>query len=248
MRVNKFIKYMFIILALLLVWWGIVVLFKVPSYIMPTPLYFLNYLFDYIIYGEMIHHIMTTLYEVLAGTALGIVLGMVIGYLVAKSQVINHLLMPLILIFQISPKISIAPLFILWFGLGLTSKIVLVVLVVSFPIIVNESNALKSINKDYIYLMRILKANRLQFFLKLELPFALSAVLSGIKVSVTQAMTGAVIGEMMGAKSGLGYLLTYGSEMFDINIILSSVIVLSIIGMILYSLFDQIEKKTLYWR
>ncbi|WP_440897641.1 ABC transporter permease [Amphibacillus sp. Q70] len=248
MRVNKFIKYVFIILFLLLVWWGIVVLFDVPSYIMPTPLYLLNYLFDYLFYGEMIPHIMTTLYEVLAGTALGIILGMVIGYLVAKSQVINNLLMPLILIFQISPKISIAPLFILWFGLGLTSKIVLVILVVSFPIIVNESNALKSINKDYIYLMKILKANRLQFFVKLELPFALSAVLSGIKVSVTQAMTGAVIGEMMGAKSGLGYLLTYGSEMFDINIILSSVIVLSIIGMVLYSLFDQIEKKLLYWR
>lgn len=156
--------------------------------------------------------------------------------------------MPLILIIQIAPKISLAPLFILWFGLGIQSKIALVILVVSFPIMVNQYTAFKQIDIRYIELLKILKASKFQKFISLELPFAFSAIISGIKVSVTQAITAAVIGEMMGAKSGLGYLLTYGNEMYDINIILSSVITLSIIGLVLYYMATYIEKKVLYWR
>ena len=87
--------------------------------------------------------------QVFIGTFWGIILGMILGYLLAKNRLLEHLLMPLLLIMQISPKISIAPLFILWFGLGLTSKIALVILVVSFPIMVAESSALKKINSGY---------------------------------------------------------------------------------------------------
>jgi NitT/TauT family transport system permease protein len=236
-----------LLIVLLIAWEMSSKLLKIPSYILPAPSKLFIYFGDYLKTGALLPNIWTTIQEILIGTLGGIILGLLLGYLMAKLSIIERLLMPVILIIQIAPKISLAPLFILWFGLGLSSKITLVILVVSFPVMVNEHTALKQIDTRYREFLTILKASRWQHFTKLELPFALASVMSGIKISVTQAMTGAVIGEMMGAKSGLGYLLTYGNEMYDINIILCSVIVLSIIGLILYYSAEFIEKKLLYW-
>lgn len=97
-------------------------------------------------------------------------------------------------------------------------------------------------------LMKVLKASRWQVFSKVELPYSLEIMLSGVKLALTQAMTGAVIGEMIGAKAGLGYLLTLGSETYDIKLILNAVILLSLIGLLLYFISELIEHKVLYWK
>lgn len=232
---------------ILLVWQFSVQLLQVPNYIMPTPLELINYIFTQFTTGMIGKHILVTLYEVLVGTFYGIILGIVLGYIIAKSKVIDRLLTPIILILQIAPKISLAPLFLLWFGLGASSKIALVILVVSFPVMIAQSTVIKNIDQNYMDFMTVLNGNAFQRFIHIELPYSLTAVLGGIKVSVTQGMTGAVIGEMMGAQAGLGYLLVYGSEMYDIKIILSSVIILSILGLILYYLAEFIEKKIIFW-
>lgn len=247
-RTKKYMELTLIVIGLIALWSAAVKIFQIPEYYLPAPSAFLAYLINFFQTGNLMKHIIVTMQEVLVGTAIGIGIGMLCGYLIAKSELCNHLFMPIVLIMQISPKISIAPLFILWFGLGLQSKIALVALVVSFPIMINESTAIKQIDKDFRNMMQILKASRWQIFKKLEFPCAMNAVLSGIKVAVTQAITAAVIGEMMGAKSGLGYLLTNGSEMYDLNMILSSVFILSLIGLCLYYLFQMIEDKALSWK
>lgn len=247
-KTRKYTELTILVALIILLWAFIVEIFNLPSYYMPTPTEFATYLINFFQNGNLSEHIMVTMQEVFIGSIAGIGIGMVLGYLIAKSELFNHLFMPIVLIMQISPKISIAPLFILWFGLGMQSKIALVALVVSFPIMINECTAMKQIDKNYINLMKVLKATRWQIFKKVELPNALSAVLSGIKIAVTQAITAAVIGEMMGAKSGLGYLLTNGSEMYDLNMILSSVFILSLIGLFLYYVFQFIEQKTLSWK
>lgn len=244
-------KYSLSILALvllfILVWHFSILLFNVPNYLMPAPIELINYILNFFKAGELTPHILITLQEVFIGTFFGIILGMVIGYLIAKIDVFDKLITPILLIMQISPKISIAPLFILWFGLGLESKIALVILVVSFPIMLNESTAIKNVNLGYRDFLNIVNANKWQVFYYLELPSALREVISGVKVAVTQAITSAVIGEMMGAKQGLGYLLTNGAELFDINMILTAITVLSFIGVALYYFFDWLESKLLYW-
>lgn len=247
-RIKK-VLYPFIFLIVILFIWDISVkITQTPSYLLPTPINLINYFTDYLIHGDLLSNAWITIKEIFIGTFWGIIVGILLGYLLAKIKVFERLMMPLILIVQIAPKISLAPLFILWFGLGIGSKIALVILVVSFPIMVNEHSALKQIDVSYIEFLEILNASKLQRFISLELPITLSAIISGIKVAVTQAMTGAVIGEMMGAKAGLGYLLVYGSEMYDINIILSAIIALSFIGLFLYYLAAFIEVKLLYWR
>ena len=119
-------------------------------------------------------------------------------------------------------------------GLGIESKAALVILVVSFPIMINEVSAIRSIEDNVYNLMKVLKASKWQTFCKIEVPYSIEMMLSGIKLALTQAMTGAVIGEMIGAKAGLGYLLTLGSETYDIKMILNAVILLSVIGLALY--------------
>ncbi|NMA13154.1 MAG: ABC transporter permease [Chloroflexi bacterium] len=198
--------------------------------------------------GEITKHIMITLQEIFVGTGVGIVIGLVLGYIMAKIKVIERLVMPFVVIVQTAPKISLAPLFILWMGLGIESKAALVILVVSFPIMINEVTAIRSIDDNAYNLMKVLKANRWQVFTQLEVPYSLEMLLSGIKLALTQAMTGAVIGEMIGAKAGLGYLLTLGNETYDIRLILNAVILLSMIGLILYILSGLIERKALYWK
>ena len=124
----------------------------------------------------------------------------------------------------------------------------LVILVVSFPIMINEVSAIRSIEDNVYNLMKVLKASKWQTFCKIEVPYSIEMMLSGIKLALTQAMTGAVIGEMIGAKAGLGYLLTLGSETYDIKMILNAVILLSVIGLALYLISELIEKKALYWK
>lgn len=244
---KKIIRPMILTVIILVIWQIAVQVTKVPNYIMPSPVELVQYMGNQFATGSITKHILTTLHEVIVGTFYGILVGIALGYAIAKSKLVDRLLTPIILILQIAPKISLAPLFLLWFGLGATSKIALVILVVSFPVMIAQSTVIKNIDKNYIDYMTVLNGNALQRFIHVELPYSLTAVLSGIKVSVTQGMTGAVIGEMMGAQAGLGYLLVYGSEMYDIKIILSSVVILSVLGLILYYLAEYAEKKIIYW-
>lgn len=247
-------KYRKIILPILffpiviIIWEIYVSIFHVPNYLLPRPLELAKSLVDLFISGGVGQHIMVTMKEILIGTVVGVVIGLVVGYIMAKIKVIESLVMPFVIIVQTAPKISLAPLFILWMGLGIESKVALVILVVSFPIMINQVSALRSIENNVYNLMHVLKANKFQVFRHVELPYSIEMLLSGIKLALTQAMTGAVIGEMIGAKAGLGYLLTLGSETYDIKMILNAVILLSFIGLALYLISEFVEKKALYWK
>jgi NitT/TauT family transport system permease protein len=240
-----------LVLATLLVfiglWQAYVSVFHIPVQILPGPLLFLSKFLKIMATGDMGTHIGLTLYEIFIGFLIGCVLGLLFGYLLAKSVLLERLFTPYIVLVQIAPKISIAPLFLLWFGLGATSKIALVILVVFFPIMVNTIVGIRSVESNMQDLLNILKANRWQRFWTVEIPYSLPSIMSGVKVSTTYAITGAVIGEMIGAKAGLGYLVILGSETFDINLVLTAVLLLSVIGLALYLLSALLEKRLLRW-
>lgn len=243
-------KSLLVILTLIVfigIWQAYVSVFQVPVQILPGPFLFASKFLNFMAMGNIGTHIGITLYEIFTGFVIGCILGLVFGYLLAKSVLLERLFTPYIVLVQIAPKISIAPLFLLWFGLGATSKIALVVLVVFFPIMVNTIVGIRSVEKNMQDLLKILKANPWQRFATVEIPYSLPSILSGVKVSTTYAITGAVIGEMIGAKAGLGYLVILGSETYDINMILTAVLLLSVIGLLLYLLSNLLEKKLLRW-
>lgn len=231
----------------ILIWHAYVTIFEIPAHTLPAPYPFVKEVIRYFIIGDIYFHIGITLYEILVGFFIGSVSGLFVGYFIAKSHLLERFVTPYIILVQTIPKISIAPLFILWLGLGANSKIALVILVVFFPIMVNLIVGIRSVDKNMQYLTTILKANRWQKLISIELPYSLPSVMSGAKVATTYAITGAVIGELIGAKAGLGYLVMLGSTTFDISMILISVLLLSIIGLALYLIVDLIEKKILRW-
>lgn len=231
----------------LLLWQSYIMVFKVPAHILPGPLGLFEEIVRTFRIGDIYRHINTTLYEIGVGFVIGVALGLVMGYIVAKNKWFERLINPYIVLIQTIPKISIAPLFLLWFGLGVSSKIALVILVVFFPIMINFVVGIRSVEKNMQDLLSILNANHWQKFISVELMYSLPSIISGIKVGVTYAITGAVIGEMIGADSGLGYLVILGSETYDINMILIAVILLSVIGLLFYLIVDFIERKVIHW-
>lgn len=229
-------------------WKAYIAAFDVSPNLLPQPEDVLKHLVFHFTRGDMLRHVGVTLHEVFVGVLIGAAAGVAAGYWVARSHLLERLVMPFVLIVQTAPKISIAPLLILWFGLGIESKVALVVLVVFFPIMVNEVAAIRDIDANLHQLLSVLGATAWQRFAYLEFPASLSWLLSGMKVAVTQAVIGAVVGEMIGSKAGMGFLLMLGNETSDINLILASVIVLSLIGLLLYLLVAFAERRLVAWR
>ena len=233
--------------AFILLWWGLVAVFNVPAYLVPSPGELADKAWFLATEAGLLSHIPVTLVEIVAGFVIGVVAGVATAVLFTRLPAAEVVLNPLIIFVQTAPKIAIAPLLLLWLGLGATPKIVLVAIVVFFPVLSNMLSALRSIDPNLLALARILRMGPVARFLRIELPQSLPLLFTGMKVGVTLAVTAAVIGELMGARAGLGYLLSLGQETADVGLVLVAVILLSLIGYALYLLLGIAERRLLGW-
>ena len=233
--------------AFILLWWGLVAVFNVPAYLVPSPGELADKAWFLATEAGLLSHIPVTLVEIVAGFVIGVVAGVATAVLFTRLPTVEVVLNPLIIFVQTAPKIAIAPLLLLWLGLGATPKIVLVAIVVFFPVLSNMLSALRSIDPNLLALARILRMGPVARFRRIELPQSLPLLFTGMKVGVTLAVTAAVIGELMGARAGLGYLLSLGQETADVGLVLVAVILLSLIGYALYLLLGIAERRLLGW-
>ena len=233
--------------AFILLWWGLVAVFNVPAYLVPSPGELADKAWFLATEAGLLSHIPLTLVEIVAGFVIGVVAGVATAVLFTGFPAVEVVLNPLIIFVQTAPKIAIAPLLLLWLGLGATPKIVLVAIVVFFPVLSNMLSALRSIDPNLLALARILRMGPVARFRRIELPQSLPLLFTGMKVGVTLAVTAAVIGELMGARAGLGYLLSLGQETADVGLVLVAVILLSLIGYALYLLLGIAERRLLGW-
>ncbi len=219
-----------------------------PAFILPRPeqvwARFLAILDD----GTLARHTGITLSEVLAGLALGLTVASTLGYVIAKSHSLERALTPYIVASQSIPIVAIAPLLVIWLGVGLRSKVLICALIVFFPILINTVVGVRSVEPDLRDLMRSLKATRWQTFLKLELPAALPILLGGLKVGATLSVIGAVVGEFVGADRGLGFLVNFGRGQYDTALVFVAVATLVVIAMGLYGSVALLERLWLNWK
>lgn len=235
-------------LAVFLALWQILlIVFSVPAYLVPGPWALVQEAWFLTTEAGLFSHIPITLAEIVIGLVIGGVIGVLAALLFQRFPVVEMLLNPIIVFLQTAPKIAIAPLLLLWLGLDMTPKIVLVAIVTFFPILSNMLSSLRAMPSQMEELARILRLNPIQRVWRLELPMSLPMLFSGAKVAVTLAVTAAVIGELMGARAGLGYLLALGQETSDVELVLVTVFVLSFIGYGLYLLVLAAEKRLLRW-
>jgi NitT/TauT family transport system permease protein len=185
---------------------------------------------------------------VLLGLALGVSLATVLGYILARSLHLERLLSPYIVASQSIPIVAIAPLLVIWFGPGLSSKVLICALIVFFPVLVNTVVGVRSVPEDLRDLMRSLQATRWQTLKSLEAPAALPVFLGGLRIGATLSVIGAVVGEFVGAKSGLGFLVNVGRGIYDTALVFVAVFTLITMALILYGLVALIEKHLLKWQ
>ena len=197
--------------------------------------------------GTVYPHLWTTTYEVILGFVIGAFLGIVLGYIFIKVDALKTMLMPYLIFLQTAPKIALVPLFVIWFGIGLVSKVVLIISMVLFPVLSGMMLGLESIPPDVRNLMKILKASKWQIFSQVEMQYSLPALFASMKVGIVQAVIGAIVAEWMSGKQGLGYILTYASSTYDTPMLLAGIIVTIILGIATYQVISVLEDKFLYW-
>lgn len=229
------------------IWWIYVAVKHVPAYILPSPPKVWNSLEKMFVKGTVYPHLWTTTYEVILGFVIGAFLGIVLGYIFIKVDALKTMLMPYLIFLQTAPKIALVPLFVIWFGIGLVSKVVLIISMVLFPVLSGMMLGLESIPPDVRNLMKILKASKWQVFSQVEMQYSLPALFASLKVGIVQAVIGAIVAEWMSGKQGLGYILTYASSTYDTPMLLAGIIVTIILGIATYQVISVLEDKFLYW-
>ena len=188
-----------------------------------------------------------TVQPMLLGYFAAVVLGVLIALGIAFSRRIEGVVYPLLVFFQIIPKIAVAPLFIIWFGFGLAPKVLLVFLLSFFPVVVSAITAFRSVDADIMDLARSTGASRLRTFWKVQLPHALPTLFTGFKVAAALSSTAAVVAEFVASDQGLGFLLLEYNGALDTTMTFAAIILLSVLGLALYGVVELIERFTIPW-
>jgi len=245
--VRNFVLRLLLILGTLAVWEGVVRLFAIPAFVLPAPSSILMALYRGFASALYVDHLWVTLTETLLGFLLGSALAFAFGIAVALSRRVEYFLYPFIVMFQAMPKVALAPLIIIWFGLGLTSKVVSAALVAFFPLMVNTIVGLRSAEEDRVNLMRSLAASRGQIFWMLQLPNALPYIFAGLEIAMIFALIGAIVAEFVGAQSGLGMLMQSMNFTMDVAGQFSVLLILSVLGLVLNTLVIVVRRRVLFW-
>ena len=236
-----------VVLAIL-IWYLVAYFSGFPAFILPPPEMVWRKFLVAISDGSLTRHSLITLIEVMVGLTLGVMLATVQGYFLAKSRLVERLLSPYIVASQSVPIVAIAPLLVIWFGPGLTSKVLICALIVFFPVLVNTIVGLRSVPEELRELMRSLHATPWQTFKFLEVPAALPIFLGGLRIGATLSVIGAVVGEFAGSDRGLGFLINVGRGQYDTALVFVAVFTLIAMAMILYGLVVLLESRLLSWR
>lgn len=236
-----------LLIAFLMVYEGVVVLFSIPPYLLPAPTDILDATIQN--WGNLLSAIQTTVVESAIGFALSIVLGIGLAILLSLSKPVEKSVFPYAVVLQTIPIVAVAPIIVIWFGAGMNAIIVIVFLISFFPIITNTLIGLNATDQNMRNLFYLYNATRMQTIWKLRVPGALPYIAAGLKVSSSLAVIGAIVGEYMagigGGKGGLGYAITIAASRIQIPYLFACTVVAAILGVTFYTLVSLVSKQLL---
>jgi NitT/TauT family transport system permease protein len=235
------------LVVFLLLWHYGTTLFGVPAYLLPGPYAVLQSAIKLYSTGLILPHVGITMTEMMVGYACGCFAAFVLAALVSEFETVEQIVVPYVIGFQSMPKVALAPLLLVWFGFGLTSKFVLVALICFFPVFVNSLAGLRAANQDLLDLYRAFSAPRWLIFWDVKLPGAASSIFAGLQIAIVLGLIGAVVGEFVAAKQGLGHLIQASSFNFDVGAMFTAVFTLSMIGIIGHAIVRFIQRRVVYW-
>jgi NitT/TauT family transport system permease protein len=233
--------------VVLVVWDRTIVLLDVTPEVMPKPGDALAALWYGLQTGVYITHTIVTLQEVLYGFALGGTAGFLVGVLVAEFAYVRMAVFPFLIVLQITPKVAIAPLFIIWLGYGIESKVAIAASISFFPIVINTVAGLRSADGEMLEMMKAFSATRWQTFVRVKLKLALPYIFAGLNVAMALAVIGAIVAEFVGSTKGLGYLILQANFKLDTAQVFGVLVMLAGLGIALNSALSLLSRRALFW-
>lgn len=234
-------------IAVIGLWEGFIRWAEVPIYVVPPPSAIWRSLLQGLGSGLFLSNAFVTLSEAMLGFLGAAIAGLVLGSAIAQSRFVERTLYPYLIAIQTTPKVAIAPLFIIWFGFGITSKVIMAGLVAFFPILVNVITGLRSTDVQRIELMQSLRATRWQTFRMVKLPSALPVIFAGLHIAVIFSILGAIVGEFVGSRQGLGNLILQMNFNLDTAGVFAALVCLSTIGIVLHLIMHWLQHRLLFW-
>ena len=197
--------------------------------------------------GEIWPHFQTTLTEMVVGYALGAITGVVLGVLFGRVKLLGEIFNPYITVFNGIPKVALAPVFVIWFGIGVMSKIAIIFTMVFFVVFINTFGGLRSVNEEYVNIVRIMGASTWQVAREVFLPATLPFIIVGLRAGIPFSVIGAVVGEFIASTNGLGYYINYHQGTYDTTAMFVGVTILALLVVVLDWLLSRVERRLLKW-
>ena len=235
-----------ICIGLILIWQSVVWITQVPPYILPPPQSVVLALKDH--GPELLRHAGITLIEILGGLVIGTLFGAGSALLMMISRGAKHWIMPVLVISQAIPVFALAPLLVLWFGYGLSSKIAMAVLIIFFPVTAAFYDGLRSTEPQWLELARVMDASPHAVLREIRIPAALPAFASGLRVATAVAPIGAVVGEWVGSSAGLGFYMLHANARMQIDMMFAALALLSTMALTLYFTVDAGLRRLIFWQ
>ncbi len=236
---------LFCLLAFFLAWEAGVRLLAIKPYILPAPSQVLDTFGDML--PLLIRHSQSTLLEAVTGLAAAVGVALVLAALMDLHPWIRQGIYPLLVVSQTVPIISIAPLFIIWFGYGILPKVVVVALVCFFPVVVNLVEGMQSADCDMVNLLRVMGYSRWQVIRLVRFPSALPSFFAGLKIAGTYSVMGAVIGEWLGAVSGLGVFMTRATHAYQLDRVFAAIFIIILVSLLIYAVIEMLARLAMPW-
>lgn len=231
-----------ILIIFLCLWELLAELNLINTLIFSSPSRILSTISDLYISGDLFYHIGITLYETVLGFVIATLLGCLIAIMLWWSETLRKILDPYIVVLNSLPKIALGPIIIIWFGAGIQSIVVICILITIIIVIISMLNAFRECSNDKILLMKSMGANKFQILMKLILPASLPQFVSVLKISIGMSWVGSIIGEYLVSSAGLGFLIVYGSQVFKLDLVMASTLILCVLASVMYLLVALLEK------
>jgi NitT/TauT family transport system permease protein len=235
---------LFVVLAI----WQFISGRYVDSFFISNPVDVAIRLWDWTVSGFIFPHLWITFYETVAGYVLGSLIGAVLGVWLGVARFTSRLLNPFLFAFYALPKIALAPLLVLWFGLGLNSKIALSTVIVFFLVFYNTFTGVREVDQDMIDTVRLMKAKPYQVLVHVLIPSAMSWIFAGLKISIPYALIGAIVGELIAASQGLGFLVARMGADFDTTGVFAVLVVIGLLAVVLNQLVEIVQVRQERWK
>lgn len=229
----------------LLIWEAACAVFAIPVFILPPPTAVAASIVKW--WHPLLDSTAQTLATTLAGFAIAVVVGMVMGVLIGSSRLLYHGLYPLIIAFESIPKVAVVPLLVIWFGIGSVPAILTSFLMAFFPIMVNVSAGIATVEPELRDVLRSLGARPLDIVLKVGIPRSLPYFFASLKVAITVSFVGSIVSETIGANSGVGHLIMLASSRFDVPLVFAGLMATAVMGVAMYSLATVVEGRMTGW-